>query len=347
MDGCLASLLAKLNALIPRAVSRGKPMKIINHDQGSQEWLAWRATGIGGSDAAAVMGCSPYETALGLWLFKLGRKPPKPDNPGMKRGRDMEDEARKAYEAHTGIDVVPQCAEHDLYPFIKASFDGLGVFEDMVLEIKCPGAEDHALATQGIVPPKYWPQVQHLLLVSGHPVLHYWSYDGATGVLVIVNRDEAYIQKLLDAEKHFWACVEADTMPVESDAIAAAAGWRIAQEMLDQAKANLDWARDQLVKASGVDVTQPSSNDLGLATITVSETSGSIDWPKLAKDLQIPSDQQEAYRKPSKVSVAVRKSTEAKTQQILREMSKRVIVASPAAPVVVNPLPEGLSEFVW
>lgn len=325
-------------------------MKLVTFDQGSQDWLDWRGTGIGGSDAAAVLGCSPYETPLGLWLFKLGRKPPKPDNPGMKRGRDLEEPARLAYEAFTGISVLPQCAEHDQYPFIKASFDGLGVFDEMVVEIKCPGAEDHSLALQGIVPPKYWPQVQHLLLVTGYPVLHYWSYDGNDGCLVIVNRDEAYIQKLLDAEKHFWACVQADVMPVDSDAIAAAGGWRIAQEAFDQAKANLDWARERLVAVASTDVTQPSSTDLGLATITVSETSGSIDWPRLAKDMGITPDQQEGYRKPSRTSVAVRKSTEAKTQQIMAEMSKRLIdvaASSPTPVVVANPLPEGLSEFVW
>lgn len=35
------------------------------------EWLDWRRKGIGGSDAAAVIGVSPYSTARDLYYEKL------------------------------------------------------------------------------------------------------------------------------------------------------------------------------------------------------------------------------------------------------------------------------------
>lgn len=37
------------------------------------DWLAVRKTGIGGSDAAAAVGLSPYKSQLELWLEKTGR----------------------------------------------------------------------------------------------------------------------------------------------------------------------------------------------------------------------------------------------------------------------------------
>lgn len=32
-----------------------------------EEWLAWRRKGIGGSDAAAIMGISPFRTARDIY----------------------------------------------------------------------------------------------------------------------------------------------------------------------------------------------------------------------------------------------------------------------------------------
>ena len=45
------------------------------------DWLEVRKTGIGGSDAAAAVGLSPYKSQLELWMEKTGRDAglPKPD----------------------------------------------------------------------------------------------------------------------------------------------------------------------------------------------------------------------------------------------------------------------------
>ena len=36
------------------------------------EWLEYRKQGIGGSDAAAIMGLNPWKTAMDVWLEKVG-----------------------------------------------------------------------------------------------------------------------------------------------------------------------------------------------------------------------------------------------------------------------------------
>ena len=40
-----------------------------------QTWLDYRRKGIGGSDAAAVIGISPYKTARDVYFEKIGREP--------------------------------------------------------------------------------------------------------------------------------------------------------------------------------------------------------------------------------------------------------------------------------
>lgn len=307
-------------------------MRLINHDQGSQEWLNWRTTGVGGSDAPVVMGVSPYDTYLGLWALKLGRRAPIPDNPGMQRGRMLEEPARRAYERETGIFVTPACAEHDRYPFIKASFDGLALLQDIGVEIKCPSEEDHALALRGVVPGKYYPQCQHLMLVTGYDQWHYWSFDGREGVLVEVKRDDTYIGRMMDRETKFWDDVRLDRMPIEDEIILAASEWRHASGGVSQAEENLAWAKERLLLAAGHSLSEVGSIDTGLATIITSENPGVVDWKALAADLGISQDVIEKYRKASTGNrVSVRAASVAKTELVHSEVKKRRI-SLPATP---------------
>jgi putative phage-type endonuclease len=52
---------------------------------GSPEWNAKRKTYLGGSDAAAILGVSPYATPVELWLEKTGQAAPKPFDPVRER----------------------------------------------------------------------------------------------------------------------------------------------------------------------------------------------------------------------------------------------------------------------
>ena len=49
-----------------------------------------RNKGVGGSELAAVLGLSPYETPYDVWLRKTGQSDPIEDNQYMKRGRILE-----------------------------------------------------------------------------------------------------------------------------------------------------------------------------------------------------------------------------------------------------------------
>lgn len=176
----------------------------------SNEWHEWRRNGIGASDSPVVMGVSPYRTRFQLWDEKVnGTK--SDGNWATKRGHDLEPRARAQYELEMNQDMPPAFLEHPVHPFIRASLDGYG--NNTVLEIKCPGAEDHALAVAGKVPEKYYPQLQHQLLVSSSAVAHYYSFDGERGALVQVLPDAEYIKKLLKELQSFWNLVQTKIPP--------------------------------------------------------------------------------------------------------------------------------------
>lgn len=64
-----------------------------------------RRQGIGGSDAAAVLGLSPWSTPVTVWLDKTGRAEPKPESPAMRYGSYFEDYVAKLYAEETGSRV--------------------------------------------------------------------------------------------------------------------------------------------------------------------------------------------------------------------------------------------------
>lgn len=190
-------------------------MHLLPIDQRSEAWLSWRACGLGSSDAAAIVGLSPWTTREELLVEKeialRGEKLRDRDNGAMARGRRLEPAARTLYEELMGFESPPSCGVHEQHPWLKASFDGYCASRNLPLEVKCPNADDHRLALEGYVPEKYSAQLPHLMLVSGASRLHYVSYTdnprfppGERFALVVVPRDEELCGLLLAAELEFW-----------------------------------------------------------------------------------------------------------------------------------------------
>ena len=68
-------------------------------------WLAERKQGIGGSEAAAIMGLSPWSTPATIWLDKTGRSGPKEETEAMRIGTELEDFVARRYCQETGRTV--------------------------------------------------------------------------------------------------------------------------------------------------------------------------------------------------------------------------------------------------
>ena len=186
--------------------------KVLNLDQSGPDWHKWRADGLGGSDACAVMGDVGWTSPDELMEIKLGFRHVQA-NEAMERGKRLEPDARALYQSVTGNLVRPVCVQHDEYPWLRASLDGLSLDEKLVLEIKCPlNPSNHRKTFRGHYPAYYKAQLQHQLLVTGAEVLHYWSYypdDGQFAPerqyrLVEVHPDREYQKKLFRRERAFW-----------------------------------------------------------------------------------------------------------------------------------------------
>lgn len=176
-------------------------MKKVILKQRSREWLQWRSKMICASDAPPIMGVSPYKTSEKL-MHEKTHFYEQNVNPYMQRGLDLESQALKCFEDETGLIMFPCVGEHE-NGWMAASFDGMTLDDDAIVEIKCPGKKDHQLSLEGKIPEKYYPQLQHQLFVSGLSVVFYYSFDGEKGKIIEVKIDDAYINIMIEKEMQF------------------------------------------------------------------------------------------------------------------------------------------------
>jgi putative phage-type endonuclease len=189
-------------------------MKIVDLSQRSPEWLRWRAQGVTASEAAVVLGRSPYKTPWRLWAERTGlaRAPDLSANPHVRRGNALEDEARQAFEERHGTMLLPLCGESEEHPILRASFDGIAD-DGSPVELKVPAertfTEVSAMKTEAPAFRLYWPQVQHQLYVAGAERGWLMFYGGPGRLLEFpVERDEAFLgQELVPACLSFWEAI--------------------------------------------------------------------------------------------------------------------------------------------
>jgi len=184
-----------------------------------EQWLEVRSHGIGSSDAAAVLGLSPWKSPLALYAEKVGLIEPDDlsDLEHVRWGNILEEPIAERYSEVTGRTVVDPgrftVDIHPEHPFILASVDrriagdGNG-HGPGILEIKTASA--YKLQDWQEEPPlPYQVQLQHQLMVTGCR----W---GSLAVLVggqkfhyvDLERNDDFCRILLDAELEFWSRVE-------------------------------------------------------------------------------------------------------------------------------------------
>ena len=231
--------------------------------QGSAAWLAWRQQGCGASEVAAIMGLSPYQTKLGVFLDKSGRAKAFEGNLATMRGNELEAKARSLYELENMDTMNPAVAVHPLWPFIRASLDGISADGKTILEIKVPSQETHDKAKQGIVPEHYQIQIQTQLLVTGADTCHFFTYSPKddSSALVVVKPDMEMQIRIVTEVTEFWLenvkkdvappHTERDVMDFDGNAEmeALVETFLAMKDNLD--KKGLDEAKALLMKAAG------------------------------------------------------------------------------------------------
>lgn len=187
-------------------------------DMSKIEWLKTRKNGIGGSDASAILGLSPYKSVLELYMDKTSPGVTKNDldqNEYQYWGTILEDIVAKEFSKQTGLKVRRNnfMLQHPQFPFMIADLDREIVGEKKGLECKTANEFAKDQWEEGI-PDYYYAQVQHYMAVTG--------YDGFYVAVLIggnkfkycyIERDERFIMELVQKEREFWECVKSKTPP--------------------------------------------------------------------------------------------------------------------------------------
>lgn len=182
-----------------------------------EDWLAQRRLGIGGSDAAAALGMSPYKSKFTLYCEKTGMiSDDVEDNEAMRLGRDLEEYVAKRFCEATGKKIRRSgyCYVSRENPFMRANVDRLIVGEEAGLECKTTSALTRTKYDKGDIPIQYYLQCLHYMAVTGYKRWYIAILVMGKGFYwYTVERDEAEIKVLIDNERAFWGLVESEIVP--------------------------------------------------------------------------------------------------------------------------------------
>lgn len=198
---------------------RHTPLVLVETENLSrEEWLAYRRRGIGGSDAAAIFGISPFRTARDLYYDKLDIVSVEDDEGNwvaMEMGNLLEPLVAKIFARKTGYKVyqVKKMFQHPKNPFMLADVDYFVKLPDggtAILEIKTTNynARDHWwMGGEKIVPVYYESQGRHYMAVMDMDRVFFCCLYGNNEEEVIIReirRDASYEEELIFLEREFW-----------------------------------------------------------------------------------------------------------------------------------------------
>lgn len=172
-----------------------------------EEWLEQRRQGIGGSDAAKVLGVSRWGGPLSVYLEKKGLYIP--DDPGEPAywGTVLEDVVAREFEKRSGLRVQRQnkiFTHHD-YPWMLANIDRRIVGQKKGLECKTASNFMGDEWEGDELPDAYYIQIQHYMAVMGWEAC--WVaclIGGQRYVQKEVQRNPELINTIIEKEREFW-----------------------------------------------------------------------------------------------------------------------------------------------
>lgn len=182
-----------------------KLVSTLNLDK--KEWLKYRKSGIGGSDAGAVCGLNPYRTAMQVYQDKVSEEIEEVDNEAMRQGREFEDYVAKRFMEATGKKVRRANAMfyNEENPFMLADVDRMVVGENAGLECKTASPYMADKWKDGNIPLSYQIQCYHYMAVCNADAWYLAVVIyGREFKYYKIERDEVVIADLIQIEKTFW-----------------------------------------------------------------------------------------------------------------------------------------------
>ena len=189
---------------------------IINLTQGTNEWLIWRRSGIGSSDASVMIRyilrdaylkeedlssiCDCDLTYIKTpFMFFLEKKnlilSTSSDyvNDYMVIGKEVEGRARELFNNTFRRQMTPTCFQNDTYSFIRTSTDGFDKNFNEVLEVKTVSPQKfERIFNEDKIPVNYYFQILH----------HFLATNARKVYLLVVTQDlERYLIKEYSIEE--------------------------------------------------------------------------------------------------------------------------------------------------
>lgn len=189
---------------------------------------------IGGSDAAAILGVSPWTTSLGLFLIKTGQQPEISDPAREKlfrRGKRLEPVVIDMLVEELGVKVTKRSLPEKPNRYIDAELPYLAAEIDFEWEVTPEIAARYNLpevligtvqngevktvhpfasakfgdAETDEIPIEYAAQAMHGLMVAGRQLTMFGVLVGADNLTpYFILRDDETIAGLREKEQHFW-----------------------------------------------------------------------------------------------------------------------------------------------
>lgn len=257
----------------PRVSGAGgvEPVGPPGHDV-RRAWLEARRTGIGGSDAAAILGHGNprWTSRYKVWAQKRGLLPLEDEeNERQEAGRRLEPVIVQWYRDVTGriVETGAAMIRSKAHPFMLATVDGMvargGADKDVGgLECKNVDAWYFKEWADG-APLQYQIQAQHYMAVTGRA---WWSFAVLFGGNKFrwydFERNDAFVEKLIREEELFWGLVTEGVAPA-----------------VDPSEATQETLAVQYSKTDGaaIELPMPDSDDM------LSKWNESVEWSASAE----------------------------------------------------------------
>ena len=270
------------------------------------EWLETRRRGIGGSDAAKVMGLSRWGGPFSVYQEKVNGVQEELTSDAVHFGTLLEDIVAREFAEREGVKVrrrnrVQFSEEH---PFMLANIDRELVGQNVGLECKTANAFKSGEWADDELPSEYYVQVQHYCSVMGWEAC--WIaclIGGQMFVYKLVPRNDAFIADMIEAERGFW---ENHVVPKIPPAVGSFDRVDLAQEtgaMLEPTERDLEYAaklarvkaqikeletHEELLTNIFKERIGENAGIEGVATWKQARSSEKVDWEAVAKELDAP-----------------------------------------------------------